>query len=140
MRPEFYDVYRDLNELYRRPRFDLRFARRLGVLSNIRDLRIVDKAITETVGDLGLSSALRPDARLFLLVNIHQMLVLPLAYAERLRLARLPVNEIVRDDVRTILKAAREESNEEEISGHAVVNAVSRVWRQLRSTELEVWG
>ncbi len=80
MRPEFYDVYRDLNRLYRLSQFDLRYARARGpgLFQNVRNLRIVDSAVTEAVNDLDLSRKLRPDARLFLLVNLHQMVALPL--------------------------------------------------------------
>lgn len=141
MRPEFYETYRDLTELYRLSQYDLRFARRpLSFGQDVRDLRIVDDAITEEVADMGLVRTLRPDARLFLLVNLHQMLALPLAYTEVVRREHGMLDAIVRSDVRTILNATLEESRGEEISGHAVLNAVSRVWRRLRATEIDVWG
>lgn len=139
MRPEFYDVYRDLSELYRLSQYDLRVARRPLFFTDIRDIRIVEDAINETVADMGLARILRPDAKLFLLVNLHQMLALPLAYVEGSRRERVAIDEIIRADLRTILHSAREGSREE-ISGHAVVNAISRVWGQLRATEIDVWG
>lgn len=140
MRPEFYDLYRDLNELYRLSQYELHSKVDRESLVHVRGLRIIDDVITETVSDLDLSLRLRPDARLFLLVNCHQMVLLPLAYAERVITEPLPVEQILRHDVRTILASASEMARGEEISGHAVIDAVSRVWRQLRATQLNVWG
>ena len=148
MRKKYYDVYRDLYDIYRvshsESAFFRPFRRLLGgplsLSSDIRDLRMIDDAITRAQAELGLLDTLRPDARFFLLVNVHQMIVLPLTHREGDSGGQIAIENYVRDDVRAILEASREEANDNEISGHMIVDALSRVWRKLRTTELEVWG
>ena len=82
---------------------------------------------------------LRPDARLFLLLNIHQMVALPLSY-EVGRENPVNLDSVLRTDLSTILQAAREESKEGEISGHNVINAISSTWEKLQISKLEIWG
>jgi hypothetical protein len=48
--------------------------------------------------------------------------------------------KIVRSDIRTTLDSAREHSAADEISGHAVLDAISRVWRRLRASQIDLWG
>jgi len=143
MRREFYDIYRDQYELYLASQYELEYFRVPRVYPErfaIRNLRTVDEAINEALIELGLTRRLRPDARLFLFVNLHQMIALPLAYAQAVQLEVRPVDSMIRDDVRTVLEAAATESKEDEISGHAVLTALNNVWGKLRTVELNVWG
>jgi hypothetical protein len=140
MQREFYEIYRDLEERYRASRYPYLLGAEVLFRPGVVGPRTIEDAISDALGDLGLSSQqLRPDARLFLLVNLHEMIVLPLS-ASPGRLEGQRLAELLRNDVRTILEAAREPTGNNEISGHAVINAISRVWDKLRATELDVWG
>ena len=131
MRSEFYEVYRDLAEAYRA---SVRSA------PGLRALRAVDDAMTETIDRLDLSRVVRPDAMLFLLVNMHQMLALPLEHPNALRLERASLAEIARSDLRAILESSLKEAKNGEISAHRVIDSVSRGWRELRTARIDVWG
>ncbi len=146
MRREFYDIYRDLYDLYRRDFSILEdeqffFPRPPFTFPPTRTLRWVTEAVEEAIGELKLSRRLRPDGKHFLLVNLHQMVVLPLVRSESAK-AHLPeLQSDLRSDAQTILEAAVEDSTQNnEISGTAVLMATSRVWKQLRVSRLEIWG
>jgi len=143
MRREFYDVYRDLYEIYRISQYDLeyqRLPRRFPPIFDMRNLRTVEDGINAAVRELPPGRDLRPDARLFLFINAHQMVTLPLSYAEGARLEHLPVDNAIRSDLRTIVQEADTESDQAEITGHAIISALDRSWKKLRTTELNVWG
>ena len=138
MRPEFYDAYRDLADIYRiSERYPFPFpVRRLRP-----DVRLVTEAIDAVLREMGLEQRLRPDARLFLVVNVHQMVVLPLSYTAHMPPRDL-LKDMIRDDIRSVLQVAisSERRDQREVSGHAVVNALSQVWEKLRITEFQLWG
>jgi hypothetical protein len=144
MKPEFYEAYRDLADLYRiaqrYPYSSLRYPFRL--LTRSRDIKIVNDALENAIRDTGVERKLRPDARLFLLVNVHNMVVLPLSFAGEMPPQRVTI-EMLSEDLRLILKdasARAEQLQEEEISGHMVLNVLSEVWGKLRITEWQLWG
>jgi hypothetical protein len=99
---------------------------------------IVRDAIEEAAHSIRPS--IRPDAAVFLLVNIHQLIVLPLVETQR-----EPTDEIfssIRDDVDYLLKFAGEMAvsrGEEVISGHIMVDALSYVWDRLKLTQAFYW-
>jgi hypothetical protein len=143
MRREFYDIYRGLEERYRVSES----VWRLGPLQDPRlpfpigGIQLVEDAISDTLIDLRLGSdKLRPDARLFLVTNMYQMIFLPIASSSERKMDGGDISKLLRADLRTILDTAQEQSSDEEISSHAVFNAVSQVWDKLRATELDVWG
>jgi len=86
--------------------------------------------IEATVSDLQLQSErLRPDARLFLLVNYYELLVRPL----RLRTSPMDEEEIfsrLRSDATHTLAKAAETTGE--ISGHLVMSTVNTEWHELQ--------
>ena len=140
MRPEYYETYRELMDLYRITQTEAELIRgpKRRRYPSVRALRIVDEALEEAIGELQLTRRLRPDARHFLLVNLHQMVALPLEYPFGYRGEALE-GELVRD-LRTILEEARTEARDDEISGHDVINSLSRVWDKLSTTARNVWG
>jgi hypothetical protein len=75
-----------------------------------------------------VSERVRPDARHYLLVNFHRLLVVPPIEAGRM--SREEVLSHLVDDARKILGCARDladSRDEGEISGHIAVDAVSEV-------------
>jgi len=141
MRPEYYETYRELTELYRITQAEAEWIRgpRRRRYPSVHALRIVDEAVEEAIGELQLTRRLRPDARHFLVVNLHQMVTLPLEYPFGPPDAA-PIDRDLVGDLRTILEEARTESRDEEISGHDVINSLSKVWNKLSSTARNVWG
>ena len=138
MKEEFYKAYSDLATFYL-PRRDPFW---IPSLLSRRAVWLVNDALEEAVKEMNLDDQLRPDARFFLLINLHQMVLLPLSYAKQLPAPEL-MAEIIRHDVRTVLEIARsrlKQADRHEISGHMIVDALSEVWQKLRVTEFELWG
>lgn len=85
---------------------------------------------------------LRADARYFLLVNISEMIILPIQMRGNIPMGI--INDMLRDDVNSIVNAAvriePEARRFPEISGHAVLEAIATTWKNLKLTELRVWG
>ncbi|QHS59926.1 hypothetical protein [Chitinophaga agri] len=89
---------------------------------------------------------LRADARYFLLVNFHQLIIRPVL--EVLGTSRnnlYPNKEFrgfiddIKSDINTILLNTVTKFGED-ISGHAIMEAINRIWTQLRTTRIEIWG
>jgi len=149
MRPEFYEIYRDLitdySNLYGGQSI---FARLLHARTpaSRNALKFAAEAISQAVSTLELHGRVRPDAELFLLVNLHQMIGLALTHPAlpTETQQQLPNIESIREsviaDAREILAAARDEASGNEVSGHDIVAALPRVWDRLRTSALEVWG
>jgi hypothetical protein len=123
MERRFHDIY---DNLYREYGNELGSAQaELAQQIRVR----IDNAIDE----LYLSERIRPDAKLYLLVNFHRLVVMPLIEGES-----ISTNEALgylSDDVGILLRRARDlaDSREaEEISGHLMVDALSDVWDELR--------
>jgi hypothetical protein len=95
-----------------------------------QEIRVrIDNAIDE----LYLSERIRPDAKLYLLVNFHRLVVMPLLEGGSFRSDE--GFDYLSDDVGILLRRARDlaDSREaEEISGHLMVDALSEVWDELR--------
>lgn len=76
----------------------------------------------------------RPDAKLLLLENFSNMIAAPIRFANR----RLKVRDILEHDIRLLMTTAKPDE-EGEISGHAIVEALSHNWRGLRISEFKIW-
>ena len=82
--------------------------------------------------------SLREDAVQLLRVNLIEMVVAPLYSVDRDEL-RSVLGDF-RSDVGRIALAAGRVSDSPEVSGHAVIDAVSRQWSSLRMMRPDVWG
>lgn len=89
-------------------------------------LRWIAEAIDRSLADLGIQRRVRWDARHFLLVNLHQIVVLPQHGAGRMDEERW---SLLRNDVQVILAKAAESAGE--ISAHAVLDATAGVYGSL---------
>lgn len=148
MNQEFYEIYGDLYARYfgeyakdpgwrSRPPFPLSH-----LDAEMRALRLAVEAIEYAIFESGVWPRLRPDARHFLLVNFHQMIVLPLIRSQWFAKGSMEeLRFLLRDGARQILDAAKyEESAEGEISGGAVLKSTARIWDELVLNKLEAWG
>jgi hypothetical protein len=147
MRNEFYEIYKDLYDFYRRafiyPRIlpDIPFISQFYYF-DIRSIRWVTDAIEFAVSTLGLTERIRPDAKHFLLVNFHQMVVLPLAHPEAEGIGPPPpeLEQILRDDSMNILSTAVEGSREGEITASDILKTISDLWDRLGMSQFRIWG
>ena len=138
MKEEFYKAYSDLASYYL-PRHDPFW---IPELVPRRSVWLVKDALDEAAKEMKLDDQLRPDARFFLLINFHQMVLLPLSYAKQSPPPEV-LFEMINQDVRAVLEIARsrlKRENRREISGHMIVEALSEVWQKLRVSEFELWG
>jgi hypothetical protein len=95
----------------------------------------IDQATQQVTASTG--RRLRADARFLLLLNFTEMVIRPADLAETVRPGEF--REAARDDIRTIVGAATERAEAEEISGHALINALTSVWGRLRTVAYNVW-
>jgi hypothetical protein len=94
------------------------------------------EAVDSAVQDVGYE--LRPDANLLLLLLAREFATLPVTTV-RPEL-REEVTSATREDVATIVARASDLQHGGEISSHAIVDALSATWNELRTTSLHVWG
>ena len=92
---------------------------------------------------------LRPDAKLFLLSNFHLMVIKPLMERENRMWdqtkveRRLELVPAIRSDIDSILIAAYTEaleSQKREVSGHLVMSAINRRWKDMKTMSFRIWG
>jgi hypothetical protein len=130
MDPRFYSVYQT-HYLSYGEELD---PRRRELALRTRDI------IEEAVEGWYVSERIRPDAKLFLLVDFHRLLVMPLVESGRMT----PDEDFGRlgDDTGFIISSARDladRDQEEEISSHRVVDTVSQEWDNLQLTRESIW-
>jgi hypothetical protein len=142
MLDEFYDIYNDIDQDYaeQRERVPRIFPR--PALLEIA-LIVVNEALSEALQDLPQRSRVRPDAVHLLRVNLHQMVTLPLFRREEISgqttLHPGELKDDLRHDAGMVLRESPLDSRGE-ITGHAVIDTMSRIWSRLRITGFEVWG
>ena len=149
MREEYYEIYRDLTDIYQFRYSDiyadylllrrLREDRELNV-EQLRSLRLVTNAIENVVSEMSLTRRIRPDAKHFLEINLHQMVILPTSHPNAPSEVNIQQTDL-EGDIRRILQNAVSFSNgNEEISGHKVLQAIERVWGELYLNSLNIWA
>jgi hypothetical protein len=89
-------------------------------------LKWIAEAIDQSLADLDIQRRVRWDARHFLLVNLHQLVALPMNRGGRMD---RDLWSLLRNDVKVILAKAAERAGE--ISAHAVLDATSEVYGSL---------
>lgn len=143
MRQEFYEIYEDLYEEYYVLHTEIERSRYFPFLPPYRRdkrrlIRIALDACEHAMSQTETRDKMRPDAKHLLLINLHQMIALPLAMSRDRN--KIEIKEILRKDAETIINVAKNESNNEEISGHSIISAISNTWSELKSSHLDIWG
>jgi len=119
-------------------------------------LKQIDNAIQNASRGFSdkIKDYLRADARYFLLVNYHLLIIRPLLMGRQLKrhlnepqernlASQDELREIIDSDINLILSKANDSvkvENKEEISGHTIVDTISTNWSNLKSTKFNVWG
>ena len=80
---------------------------------------------------------LRPDAKVFLLTNLLNMIAVPVGLSERAR--NLDLRRLLFADTSTLIKLAANETKEREVSSHGVLQAVAKNWPKLNLSGLKLW-
>lgn len=100
----------------------------------------IGELVDEAVDAVPLSSEVREDAAYFLLLNVHQMVTLPLALAG----TAPPTDDELSSDVRAILQDADQHvdrtGDDPRISARLVLEAVGRQWSSLNISKIKFWG
>lgn len=95
---------------------------------------VIESAEREAAGN----RRLREDARALLAVNMQDLIVLPLQLGGRVSVEEVIAD--VREDAKLLVAESRSASPEEpEISGHEIVDSLSRNWGRLRVSRFRLW-
>jgi hypothetical protein len=149
VREEYFEIYGDLYEMYRRHWFNVRVVPEyfeFGSIFESRVLRWITEAIEYAISELRLTKEVRPDAKLFLLVNLHQLVVLPLLHPESKKISNIELRDMLKNDVIHILRSSLEskggyrDNQKHEISGGLILKTIAQIWGELGLNKLEVWG
>lgn len=151
MQKEYYEIYGDIYDGYRLGNAGMRFAQELffeyGPMRYWHSIRWTTEAIEKSISRLGLIDRMRPDAKHFLLVNLHQLVVLPIMHPSAPGIPSEKLRSMLEQDSELILKMASEpipndyeEKESYEISGGKIVRTVAKLWNDLSLSKLEIWG
>lgn len=139
MDTEFQKIYRELIESYRYAIISSETDSEQRKVA-MRRLALVSDTIEAELRRL--NKPLREDARLFLFVNLHQIIVQPLSHPDSPTELSGETIEDLRADVRTILESAEEESedrNRDEIAASHVLWGLSKVLDHLNLKSWRIW-
>lgn len=140
MDQKFREIYREQIDLYRGLQLSVEPWRIDIEHRNLRALAIASEAIEEAVSVLPDSLSLRPDARLFLLINLHQIVTMPLSDRRSPTELSPEVENGIKADVKTIIKASTEyASNRNEIAASHVVWGLANVLNDLSLKAWRLW-
>jgi hypothetical protein len=106
--------------------FESLYANYLEAHPGDEPLQGIAEAIDRSITELGIEQRIRWDARHFLLVNLHQVVTLPMDRAGRMD---GDLWNLLRNDAKVILAKAAEKPGE--ISAHAVLDATAAVYGSL---------
>jgi len=137
MKEEFYKAY---EELYSEYVYEQDFIRRRPYPLYEEEYYIIKK-IRISIDNADKENTLRPDAKYFLLVNFHHLIVRPLFERRPYREKFYPeIENDIEKDILTIVSETKQNSEQGEISGHKIMDTINKLWKNLRTTRLELWG
>jgi hypothetical protein len=137
MREEFYKAYEDLYFEYVDEQYLIR--RRPYLLSK-EYYKIIIIKIRISIEEADKENKLRPDAKYFLLVNFDHLIVRPLFERRPYQKGFYEIEKAIEADISTIFSTAKQEPEQDEISGHKIMNTINKLWKDLKTTRLELWG
>ena len=140
------EIYRDIySQIYDSVQREPNEERRFGVFwldqsanlpFNAGTIRLmIDAAEREAYA--GKRQRLRPDAKVFLLINLLEMVAVPVSFSGKGR--NLDLGSLLFADTVTLLRRAADEATDGEVSSHAVLKAVANNWQKLNLSGLKLW-
>jgi hypothetical protein len=131
-------IYEELYEAATSPDIPVTFLQRWEGAPYWQWAGVVREAVDAAQSDEPRQRSLRPDAKALLGVNFGYLVVTPLSLGGRVDLRDLRAD--VRDDIRLLVSEARSDREvPTEISGHAIVDSLSRNWSELRTGRYRLW-
>lgn len=100
----------------------------------------LQRDIVELEKELPNGTKLRADAKYFLLLNFFCMVLRPIVMNLPSNLGTTELLEMVREDIAYIIDAAAKKKQDEEVTGHTILEVVNDEWNQLKTNSLKVWG
>ena len=139
MNREFVKIYQERLEYYRA--VQLRYDWPWDVLDrrDIELLALADNAIDRAISSQSKNLYLRPDARLFLLINLHQIVLLPLAHRSSPTELTPEVEEGVQVDIARIIEASMEFKEDGELPASSIVKGLATVIDKLSLKSWRLW-
>jgi hypothetical protein len=140
MTTEFYNIY---NSLYSSYEVDSEVSKKTkSSYDEYYYIRLVKRAIENFDNHM-----LRPDAKYFLLVNFHQLIIKPVLrsglisnFNKGLFSNSFNLERYVEEDIKNIINLSKEKGRDSEVSGHQVMRIIDSEWRNLRTAKFEIWG
>ncbi len=141
MDEQYREIYESIFRLVVQPEADSPEARllvdRFGEAAPVFG-RAVESALDEAERERGDGARLREDAKALLAVNFRDLVFVPLSAAGH-NTAQVE-EDVRRDTAMLVLEAAADrEQRVPEITGHAVIDALSRNWGGLRISRYNLW-
>ena len=112
------------------------------------------KTIRQSIDTADKENFLRPDAKYFLIVNFHHLIVRPLFEQREKPFSDffskvfgsekdffIELENNIQSDIATIVSETKKEVyNQRDISGHQIMRTIDRIWQNLKTTRFELWG
>ena len=137
----FREIYREQLELYRATQV-VQYPFPLRGLLPTRSLAVVSEAIERGLQEAGAAvRPLRPDARLFLTINLHQMVSMPLTHPASPTRFSDDVEAGLRSDIRQIVTAsnALTPADRPELAASHILRGTAQVLDGLRLNSWRLW-
>jgi hypothetical protein len=122
-------------------RYGWRFRRQGFPIEELFELRSrIDSATEEE----GLTGRIRSDAKVFLLINLYEMFIRPVASRQGITGSQQAIYDISigldSDLVKILRRAAVDSHGEPEITARHVLNAVNAIYSDLNLSRFSIWG
>lgn len=129
MRNEFYKIYKEIFDYYYRfPINTYIFYPEYYLLKQLKDyIKNIDVHL------------LRPDAKYYLLVNLHQLLIRPIIRSSY-EINNEELDKIIKQDINMIIDNISESFHDRPISSHQIMKKIDELWGKLQTTKFELWG
>ena len=140
MKKKYDGIYRSLSEKYAN-----QDAEDEGALAALpRQQKVTAKELVRLIDDAvkKLDVPLRPDARHFLMTNLSEMVIKPVAAANDSRDNQMIAKHKIQKDVERILRHSQngvEGRKDEEVSAHGILRSVAALWDKLLINAAGIW-
>ena len=103
------------------------------------------RSIRKSIDKKDVDNTLRPDAKYFLIVNFHHLIVRPLIERNELKNLQnekfvFELEENIKSDIEMIINEIKNNNEVEEISGHQIMKSIDTLWSKLSTTGQKTWG
>lgn len=146
MTPDYHKVY---EVLYAEYPYEIVKDYRYRRFAPVNEFYLV-RTVRRFIDKADKNDQLRADAKYFLLINFHQMIIKPLLEGRFLSsngsYDASKLEDDIQSDIELIVSSStsslesRLEPTGERTSGHAVIHSIDSLWRQLKTTRLDLWG